>query len=82
MSEGCCRAREGKTLTKRQAGPNEAEHVSHMKEPEGHPKHKVKNREQFVSLWVVWKCEDTIEEVETTLTSKDYLVGNLRVWGQ
>lgn len=53
-----------------------------MKEPERHPKHKVKNREQFVSLWVVWRCEDTIEEVETTLTSKDYLVGNLRVWGQ
>lgn len=37
-SEGWFRAREGKTLTKRQAGPNEAEHVSHVKEPERHPK--------------------------------------------
>lgn len=65
-SEGWFRAREGKTLTKRQAGPNEAEHVSHVKEPECHPKHKVKNHEQFFSLWVVWRCEDTKEEVETT----------------
>lgn len=37
-SEGWFRAREGKTLTKRQAGPNEAEHVSHVKKPERHPK--------------------------------------------